>query len=60
MPAEPIRDRFPDRLKQDLMDLAWWDWPHKTLKLALKDFRSLNAEDFVAKYRGAGPEKETA
>ena len=27
--AKPIRDRFPDPVKQGLMDLAWWDWPHE-------------------------------
>ena len=48
--ATQIRDRFSDSLKQKLMDLAWWDWDHATLRERLDDFRSLTAADFVAKY----------
>lgn len=33
-------------------DLKWWDWDHGTLRVALDDFRNLDAKDFVAKYGG--------
>lgn len=51
--ARPIRDRFPDKVKQGLMDLAWWDWEHERLREALADFRALGAAEFVEKYRGS-------
>lgn len=53
VPARPIRDRFPDRVKADLLALAWWDWPHERLKERLQDFRELDVEAFVARYRSA-------
>lgn len=52
VPATPIRARFPEALAQDLLKLAWWDWPHQRVRAALQDFRSLPAAEFVAKYRG--------
>ena len=52
VPARPIRDRFPEKVKQKLMDLAWWDWEHERLREALVDFRDLGAAEFVAKYHG--------
>ncbi len=48
--ATPIRDRYPDTIKQRMMDLAWWNWDHETIGARLDDFRSLPAEDFLAKY----------
>ena len=30
--------------------LAWWDWTHEALRLALADFRALPAEAFLEKY----------
>lgn len=49
-PARPIRRRFPEIIERRLMDLAWWDWPHETLRAALPDFRKLPVEAFVEKY----------
>lgn len=48
--ASVIRSRFPDKVVQKLMDLAWWDWEHDTLKARLSDFRTLSAEKFADKY----------
>ncbi len=50
VPARVIRHRHPPALAEKLMALAWWDWPHETLKAALPDFRALDAERFVEKY----------
>ena len=50
VPARTIRQRFSDAIAAQLMDLAWWDWPHETLKEALPDFRSLPVTEFIAKY----------
>ncbi|MNX81991.1 Chloramphenicol acetyltransferase [compost metagenome] len=52
VPARLIRERFPTELGRQMDDLKWWDWDHATLRVALDDFRNLDAEDFVAKYGG--------
>jgi len=49
-PARPIRDRFPPAIAARLQALAWWDWPHERLRLAVPDFRSLSAEAFLERY----------
>lgn len=50
-PAKPIRRRFSERVADDLMTLAWWDWDHDRLRETLPDFRNLPVEDFIEKYR---------
>lgn len=50
VPARPIRERFPKDVRDGLMALAWWDWPHERLAGALEDFRQLDAAAFVAKH----------
>jgi len=49
-PATPLRPRFPPRIAERLLALAWWDWDHARLRAALEDFRSLRAEAFLDKY----------
>ena len=49
--AKPIKQRFPDRIADQLQELAWWDWSHDRLRAALPDFRALGVEDFIEKYR---------
>lgn len=51
VPAKLIRYRFEPSIREGLMELAWWSWPHDRLKLALRDFRNLSAEEFIEKYR---------
>src|ERR1700712_5916546 len=58
-PARPIRRRFTEKVETGLMDLAWWDWDHETLRLALPDFRKLAVEDFLSKYKGVKAPKQT-
>lgn len=50
VPAAPIRMRFDETVIDRLLALAWWDWDHSRLRAALKDFRSLKAEDFLERY----------
>ncbi len=50
VPAVALRARFADRVAEDLLTLAWWDWSHERLRTALGDFRALPAEAFVEKY----------
>ncbi len=52
VPAEPIRRRFPKAIARRLQALAWWDWDHERLRVALPDFRSLRVEDFLDRYEG--------
>jgi hypothetical protein len=49
-PARPIKRRFPEEIEERLVRLAWWDWDHESLRLALPDFRTLAIEDFLDKY----------
>lgn len=50
VPAEKMRRRFPKQVARRLMELAWWDWDHDRLHMALDDFRMLEVEAFLAKY----------
>jgi phosphonate metabolism protein (transferase hexapeptide repeat family) len=49
-PARVIRPRFPDRVAERLRALAWWDWSHQRLAVALPDIRRLSVEAFLDKY----------
>lgn len=51
VPANPIRSRFSPEIAEGLKALAWWDWPHEALRVALDDFRNLEAEAFIEKYK---------
>lgn len=51
VPAKPIRRRFSLELIAGLQDIGWWDWSAEQLAGALMDFRQLDVEKFVTKYR---------
>jgi len=51
-PARPIRRRFSEAVEEALIDLAWWNWDHETLRQALPDFRALSVDEFLSKYKG--------
>jgi phosphonate metabolism protein (transferase hexapeptide repeat family) len=51
VPAKPIRRRFETGVANALEALAWWDWPHDTIRVALDDFRTLDVDAFIEKYR---------
>ncbi|MCP4560956.1 MAG: chloramphenicol acetyltransferase [Bosea sp.] len=51
-PARIIRRRFPEEIAGRLKALAWWDWEHAQLRIALDDFRALSVEAFLDKYEG--------
>ncbi len=52
LPAKFIKWRHPLHISDRLQAMAWWDWDHETLRLALPDFRALSAEAFIEKYEG--------
>jgi len=51
VPAKLIRDRFDPETARAMDALSWWDWDHDRLHAALKDFRMLDAKQFVARYQ---------
>jgi phosphonate metabolism protein (transferase hexapeptide repeat family) len=53
-PARPVRERFPAAVVERMRRLAWWEWTHERLRLALPDFRTMTAAQFLEKYDGAG------
>ena len=55
MPAKVVKWRHPRAIAERLEALAWRDWPHEQLRLALPDFRALSAEAFLEKYEGTAP-----
>jgi hypothetical protein len=50
VPAKHIRFRFPEKVQEGLLKLAWWDWPREKLEIAMPDLRKMSAEEFVEKY----------
>jgi len=52
VPASPLRARLPHDLAQRMIALAWWDWNHRRLRDALKDFRALSVEAFLERHGG--------
>lgn len=50
VPAKPIRKRFEPDIANALEALAWWNWPHDKVKIALDDFRALDVKQFIDKY----------
>jgi phosphonate metabolism protein (transferase hexapeptide repeat family) len=55
LPAKLIKWRHPPAIAERLQALAWWDWDHETLRLALPDFRGSSAEAFLEKYERHRP-----
>ena len=53
VPARKVKDRFPPAIAEAMARIAWWDWPHDTLKERLADFCG-NYEDFVRIWDPAG------
>ena len=50
VPAKVVRMRFDVSTIARLEKLAWWDWPHETLRERLGDFRNMPALDFLDLY----------
>ena len=54
VPAKVLRFRFPEPIRDRLVQLAWWNWDREKLASALDDFRHLPVEGFLEKYESAG------
>jgi phosphonate metabolism protein (transferase hexapeptide repeat family) len=51
-PGRVLRPRFSERVIEQLLQIAWWDWEHARIGTALNDIRRLSAEAFCEKYAG--------
>jgi phosphonate metabolism protein (transferase hexapeptide repeat family) len=49
VPAQPIKRRFPQDVARRLVESAWWNWDHESLKARLDDF-SGPVEEFLEKW----------
>lgn len=47
VPAKPLRARFAPDIAERLMEMAWWDWDHATLRARLGAFRTMSVEAFL-------------
>lgn len=54
-PARLVKWRHPRAVAERFETLAWWDWTHEQLRIALPDFRALSAEAFLEKHERAFP-----
>jgi phosphonate metabolism protein (transferase hexapeptide repeat family) len=50
VPARFLKWRFQPEISARIIALAWWDWSHDRLALAVDDMRKLSAEEFLARH----------
>ncbi len=50
VPAKFLKWRFPPKLSERIIALAWWDWDHDRLASAAADMRTMAVEAFLEKY----------
>jgi len=46
-PATEIRKRFPPRQIEDLLKIAWWDWPEERIRAALPVMCDSDIDKFI-------------
>jgi phosphonate metabolism protein (transferase hexapeptide repeat family) len=54
VPATRIKWRFKKSVRERIIALAWWDWPHDKLAMVVDDMRSLSVEAFLDKWEQPG------
>lgn len=52
VPARFLKWRFEPKISERMMSLAWWDWDHDRLALAIADMQALPPEAFLEKHGG--------
>jgi len=50
VPAKRIKWRFAKSIRERIIALAWWDWPHEKLAEVVDDMRVLDVKAFLEKY----------
>ncbi|NOU63641.1 acetyltransferase [Paenibacillus sp. LMG 31461] len=48
VPAKPLKRRFPQEVVDQLLKIAWWDWPREILEERFNELNDLSA--FIRKY----------
>ncbi len=51
VPARRIKWRFEKIIREQIIQLAWWDWPQEKLALAVPDMQALSIEAFLEKWK---------
>jgi phosphonate metabolism protein (transferase hexapeptide repeat family) len=51
VPAKRIKWRFPKSVRTQIINLAWWDWQHDKLAMAVEDMRKLSPKEFIEKWK---------
>ncbi len=51
VPAKRIKWRFKKSIRERIVQLAWWNWPHEQLATVVEDMRALTVEEFLEKYQ---------
>lgn len=50
VPAKRIKWRFKKSIRERIIALAWWDWSHDRLAMAVDDMRTQDVQAFLAKW----------
>jgi len=50
-PARHIKFRFNEKIINDLLEMAWWDWPKSHIEEALPFLLSANAEQLIKNFK---------
>lgn len=50
-PAKIIKDKYTQQQKEDLNNIAWWNWTEKSLTESKADFYKLTVQEFIDKYK---------
>jgi phosphonate metabolism protein (transferase hexapeptide repeat family) len=51
VPAKHVKWRFPKKIRDGLIKLAWWDWDHDRIAAAIMEMQDLTAEQFLKTHR---------
>lgn len=52
-PGRIVRYRCSESQIQDLLDLAWWDWPDEKIKSEVPFLTTLSVADFIERHKSA-------
>lgn len=50
-PAQTVKWRFDDRRIQDLLKIAWWEWPEEKIMNNISLLCSENVDEFIKRHR---------
>lgn len=50
-PAKIIKEKYSEKQKSAINEIAWWNWNENTIKNRKIDFYKLNIDEFIDKYK---------